>query len=141
MALRFDLGPFDELHVGKCVIKNSHERALFVVEGDMPILRGNAYLQPALANRPLEKFYCCIQKMYLEETHEELQGSYLALAASSLREDPGLYTELGSVDQLVADRQHFKALKALKKFIRAEAFTVDKTPNEGYVPRYGGWKK
>jgi flagellar protein FlbT len=70
MALRFDLGPFDELHVGKCVIKNSHERALFVVEGDMPILRGNAYLQPALANRPLEKFYCCIQKMYLEETHE-----------------------------------------------------------------------
>jgi flagellar protein FlbT len=141
MALRFDLGPFDQLHLGKCVLKNSHERALFILEGEMPILRANAFLQPALAKSSLEKLYCCIQQMYLEETHEELQGSYLALAAGSLRESPGLYAELGSVDQFVAARQHYKALKALKKLIRAEAFAVDKTPDERYVPRYGGWKK
>ena len=38
MPLRFDLGPFEELHIGRCMITNSHERSLFAVEGDMPIL-------------------------------------------------------------------------------------------------------
>ena len=141
MALRFDLGPYDQLHIGKCVLKNSHERALFIVEGEMPILRAKDFLQPALAASSLEKLYCCIQQMYLEEAHEELQGSYLALAARSLTEDPTLYAELQSVDQLIASRQYYKALKGLKKLTRAEAFTVDGSPGERYVPRYGGWKK
>ena len=141
MALRFDLGPYDQLHIGKCVLKNSHERALFIIEGEMPILRAKDFLQPALAASSLEKLYCCIQQMYLEEAHEELQGSYLALAARSLTEDPTLYAELQSVDQLIASRQYYKALKGLKKLTRAEAFTVDRSPGERYVPRYGGWKK
>jgi flagellar protein FlbT len=141
MALRFDLGPYDQLHIGKCVLKNSHERALFIVEGEMPILRAKDFLQPALAASSLEKLYCCIQQMYLEEAHEELQRSYLALAARSLTEDPTLYAELQSVDQLIASRQYYKALKGLKKLTRAEAFTVDRSPGERYVPRYGGWKK
>ena len=141
MALRFDLLPFDQLHIGKCVLKNSHERALFVVEGNMPILRAKDFLQSALAASSLEKLYCCIQQMYLEEAHEELQGSYLALAARSLTEKPTLYAELQTVDQLVTTRQHYQALKGLKKLIRSEVFKVDKTADEGYVPRYGGWKK
>jgi flagellar biosynthesis repressor protein FlbT len=141
MALRFDLGPFDQLHLGKCVLKNSHERALFIVEGEMPILRANAFLQSALAASSLEKLYCCIQQMYLEEAHEELQGSYLALAARSITEDPTLYAELQIVDQLIASRQYYKALKGLKKLIREEVFTFDRSPAERYVPRYGGWKK
>jgi len=141
MALRFDLGPFDQLHVGKCVLKNSHERALFIVEGEMPILRAKDFLSSALATSSLERLYCCIQQMYLEEAHEEFQGSYLALAARSLTEDPTLHAELETVDQLIATRQHYKALKGLKKLIRAEVFTVDRSRSEGYVPRYGGWKK
>jgi flagellar protein FlbT len=141
MALRFDLGPFDELHIGKCVLKNSHERALFIVEGDTPILRANYVLSPALAVSSLEKLYCCVQRMYLEEAHEELQGSYLALAAGSLKEDPTLYAELHAADQLIAARQYYKALKGLKKLTRQELFGVHKGASETYVPRFGGWKR
>ena len=141
MALRFDLGPFDELHIGKCVLKNSHERALFLVEGDTPILRANYVLSPALAVSSLEKLYCCVQRMYLEEAHEELQGSYLALAAGSLKEDPTLYAELHAADQLIAARQYYKALKGLKKLTRQELFGVHKGASETYVPRFGGWKR
>jgi len=141
MALRFDLGPFEELHIGKCVLKNSHERALFIVEGDTPILRANYVLSPALAVSSLEKLYCCVQRMYLEEAHEELQGSYLALAAGSLKEDPTLYAELHAADQLIADRQYYKALKGLKKLTRQELFGVHKGASETYVPRFGGWKR
>jgi len=141
MALRFDLGPFDELHIGKCVLKNSHERALFVVEGNTPILRAKDVLEPTLAVSSLEKLYCCVQRMYLEEAHEELQGSYLALAAGSLKEDPTLYAELHAADQLIADRQYYKALKGLKKLTRQELFGVHKGASETYVPRFGGWKR
>ena len=126
MALRFNLGPFDELHIGKCVIKNSHERAFFVVNGEVPILRAKDVLSPALAESSLEKLYCCVQRMYLEETHEELQGSYLALAAGSLKEDPSLYAELHAADQLISNRNHYQALKGLKRLIREEAFVVEK---------------
>ena len=141
MALRFDLGPFDELHIGKCVLKNSHDRALFMVEGNTPILRAKDVLSPALAVSSLEKLYCCVQRMYLEEAHEELQGSYLALAAGSLKEDPTLYAELHAADQFITDRQYYKALKGLKKLIRQELFGVRKGPSETYVPRFGGWKR
>jgi flagellar protein FlbT len=141
MALRFDLGPFDELHIGKCVLKNSHDRALFMVEGNTPILRAKDVLSPALAVSSLEKLYCCVQRMYLEEAHEELQGSYLALAAGSLKEDPTLYAELHAADQFIADRQYYKALKGLKKLIRQELFSVHKGASETYVPRFGGWKR
>ena len=76
MALRFDLLPFDQLHLGKCLLKNSHERAQFIIEGRMPILRAKDFLQSVLAATWLEKLYCCIQQMYLEEADEELQGSF-----------------------------------------------------------------
>jgi len=141
MALRFDLGPFDELHIGKCVLKNSHDRALFIIEGDTPILRAKDVLSPALAVSSLEKLYCCVQRMYLEDAHEELQGSYLALAAGSLKEDPTLYSELHAADQLIAARQYYKALKGLKKLTRRELFGAHKGASEIYVPRYGGWKR
>src|SRR5665647_2133236 len=137
MALRFDLGPFDELHIGKCVLKNSHERALFVVEGNTPILRAKDVLEPALAVSSLEKLYCCVQRMYLEEAHEELQGSYLALAAGSLKEDPSLSAELHAADQLISNRKYYQALKGLKRLIREEAFVVERSPSDRYVPRYG----
>ena len=141
MALRVDLGPFDQLHIGRCVLKNSHERALFVIEGDTPVLRAKDVLSPALAASSLEKLYCCVQRMYLEEAYEELQGSYLALAAGSVKEDPTLYAELHAADQLIAAGQYYKALKCLKKLIREELFVVDRSPSETYVPRFGGWKR
>ena len=140
MALRFNLGPFDELHIGKCVLKNSHERAFFVVDGEMPILRAKDVLSPALAERSLEKLYCCVQRMYLEEAHEELQGSYSALAAGSLKEDPSLSAELHAADQLISNRNHYQALKILKRLIREEAFVIERSPPHRYAPQYGGRK-
>jgi flagellar biosynthesis repressor protein FlbT len=140
MTLRFDLGPFDQLFIGKCVLKNSHERAYFTVEGHMPILQGKDVLSPERAATALEKLYCCVQKMYLDETHEEHQGSYLALAARSLTDNPSLGSELQFADQLITSRQYYKALRVLKKLIGSKAFKRDETPPENYVPRHKGWK-
>jgi flagellar biosynthesis regulator FlbT len=96
------------------------------VNGEVPILRAKDVLSPALAESWLEKLYCCVQRMYLEEAHEELQGSYLELAAGSLKEDPSLSAALHAADQLISNRNHYQALKGLKRLIREEAFIVEK---------------
>jgi flagellar biosynthesis repressor protein FlbT len=141
VPLRVGLGAFEQLFVGKCVLKNSHERASFTVEGQVPVLQGKDFLAPEKASDALENLYCCIQKMYLEEAHEECQGAYLAWAARSLTENPSFASHLELADQLVTTRQYFKALRSLKKLIGPEAFKMDRNPPENYIPRINGWKK
>jgi flagellar biosynthesis repressor protein FlbT len=133
--LRFNLGQFEKLYIGKGVLSNSHERVYLAVEGKLPILQGKDVLQPNLASNYLEKLYCCIQKFYLEEAFAEHQSSYLALMLQALKEEPSFYSELKEVDTLVHGGEHYKALKALKKLIRPSVFVVDKSEPQGYVRR------
>src|SRR5690348_6234603 len=114
MPLRFDLGPFEKLHIGTAVLTNSHERACVAIEGNLPIMRGKDVLQPELANNSLERLYCCMQKIYLEQAFAENQGSYLALMVQALKEEPSLYSRLKEVDALFVGGEQYKALKALK---------------------------
>jgi flagellar biosynthesis repressor protein FlbT len=141
MPLRFDLGPFEQLFIGKCVLTNSRARAFFTIEGQLPILQGKDVLPAELAVSPLEKLYCCVQQMYLDESHEEHQGSYLALADRSLTENPTLASELQAADQLIASRQHYKALKVLKKLMDPVAFTGDGSASADTIPRRSAVKK
>jgi flagellar biosynthesis repressor protein FlbT len=122
MPLRFDLGPFEKLYIGTAVLTNSHERACVAIEGNLPILRGKDVLQPELANNSLEKLYCCLQKIYLEQ-------------AFALKEEPSLYSRLKELDALFVGGEQYKALKALKTMIRPTAFVSDRSEPEGYVRR------
>lgn len=140
MTLRFDLGPFEELHIGKCVIKNSHQRALFVVEGESPILKGKDVIPEASLGCALEKLYHCVQKMYLEDAFEKYQGSYFKLAAQSMKDNPLVSSQLLTAEQLINDRDFYKALKGLKKLVRADAFGASKSASENYVQRDNGRK-
>jgi flagellar biosynthesis repressor protein FlbT len=147
MPLRFDLGPFEELHIGRCMITNSHERSLFAVEGNMPILRGKEFLPDTAARSPLEKLYHCIQQMYLEEAYDKYQGRYLQLAAETMRDDPQLSSDLEAADQSMRAGDFYRALKNLRKLIRADAFGSNNlAPNKvsrsaNYVARVNGWKQ
>lgn len=139
MTLRFDLGPFEELYVGKCVIKNSHERSLFVVEGKMPILKGKDALLEASLCDGMDKLYYCVQRMYLEEAYQKYQGSYLQLLTQAMRENPMLHSDIQAADQLIQSGNFYKALRGLKKLVRREAFVVDRNSPKNYS--LGGWKK
>ena len=147
MPLRFDLGPFEELHIGRCMITNSHERSLFAVEGNMPILRGKEFLPETAARGPLEKLYHCIQQMYLEEAYEKYQGRYLQFAAESMRNDPRLSSELEVADQLIRAGDYYRVLKSLRKLIPDDAFKSDNLGSNkvgrsaNYVARVNGWKQ
>ena len=49
MPLRFDLGPFEKLFIGKSVLTNNSDRTMFIVEGETPILRARDVLTPERA--------------------------------------------------------------------------------------------
>ena len=74
MPLRFDLGPFEKLFIGKSVLTNNGDRSMFIVEGDTPILRARDVLTPEQAVSPSEKLYRCVQQMYLEEDNIKYKG-------------------------------------------------------------------
>src|SRR5258707_15660433 len=132
MPLRFDLGPFEKLFIGKSVLTNNGDRTMFIVEGETPILRARDVLTAERAVNTFEKLYRCVQQMYLEEDTQKYQGSYLALAAQAISECPACAFELRMADQLLKSGQHYKALQRLRKLVRKEAFSSDKTDAAGH---------
>jgi flagellar biosynthesis repressor protein FlbT len=124
MTLRFDLGPFESLFIGRSVLTNHGDRTTFVLEGEIPILRAKDVLSPQLAATSLERLYCCVQQMYLEEDVEKYRGPYLALAVKALSENSNLHVDLQTADQMVKSGQFYRALKCLKKLIGANSSSV-----------------
>jgi flagellar biosynthesis repressor protein FlbT len=133
MPLRFDLGPFEKLFIGKSVLTNNGDRTMFIVEGVTPILRARDVLTPERAVNAVEKLYRCVQQMYLEEDTQKYRGSYLALTVRTISEFPAHLPELRIADQLVKSGQHYKALQTLRKLIGQEAFSLGKA--EASAPR------
>ena len=131
MPLRFDLGPHENLFIGKSVLTNSGSRTMFIVEGETPILRARDVLAPERAVNAPEKLYRCVQQMYLEEDAPKYQGSYLALAAQAISERPDCHEKIRVADQFVKTGQYYKALKGLKELVRQEAFSFSETGFEG----------
>lgn len=127
MPLRFDLGPFEKLFIGQSVLTNSHQRAIFVLEGDIPIMRSKDVLPLNSAQNALERLYHCVQQSYLEEALERYQGAYLVLTIQALEEAPDLDREIRTMDELIKSGEYYKALKVLRKRIRPEAFQEDRS--------------
>src|SRR5438477_12517761 len=103
MPLRFDLGPFEKLFIGRSVLINNGTRTMFVVEGETPILRARDVLMPDRSVNVAERLYCCVQQMYLEENAQKYQRSYLALLAQAISECPDGQTNRRIGDQLVKE--------------------------------------
>jgi flagellar protein FlbT len=124
MPLRFDLGPREKLFIGKSVLTNDGDRTSFVLEGEIPVLRARDVLSPQSAVTSLEKLYCCVQQMYLEEDLKKHGGSYLALTVQARSENPTLHADLQTADALIKSGQIYKAIKTLKKLIPAKSPSV-----------------
>ena len=135
MPLHLDLGPFEQIFIGKSVLTNGGERTLLTLEGETPILRARDVLASVRVVNSVEKLYRCIQQMYLEEDTQKYQGSYLALAAQTISEFPARYAEIEAADQLIKGGNLYKALKILKKLISHEAFSFRNSESEVQLPQ------
>ncbi len=63
MALRFDLRPFEKLLIGGAVLTNADSKATFIIDGDVPVLRGKDEIN-AGSPRRLRRSYICVFKTF-----------------------------------------------------------------------------
>jgi flagellar biosynthesis repressor protein FlbT len=124
MPLRFDLGPFEQLYIGKSVLTNEGDRTTFIVHGLTPILRARDVLAPERAVKAMEKLYRCVQQMYLEEDDQKYRASYTTLMVRAVSDCPTSGTDVMTADQMIKSGHHYRALRVLKKLIRQEAFPL-----------------
>jgi flagellar protein FlbT len=131
MPLRFDLGPFEKLFIGKSILTNGSGRIDFVVEGETPILRGRDVLSAEQAISNVQKLYRCVQQIYLEENLAKYRDSFLSLSARATSDCPAHHAEIKAADRLIKNGQPYKALKELKKIAFQSGRKV-----EAPIPRF-----
>jgi flagellar protein FlbT len=135
MTLRIELKPFEKVFIGDAVLTNSDQRTMFIIDGRTPVLRAKDAIAPETAKTPAEKLYVCIQNMFLLRDHKSQQGTYLALAAETIAQNPHAYPLLSEVDRFVTSAEYYKSLKTLRKLIAPEAFSTETVSTPGYRPR------
>lgn len=117
MPLRFDLGIGERLYVGRGVITNGRTRSMFILEGDIPVLKEKDVISAVDAATPLKRLYVHVQESYLHEK-PAATAAYAALAAQAAAESPDIYRELADIDALIIASDLYRALKMLRGLIR-----------------------
>ena len=116
MPLRFDLAIGEKLYVGRGVITNGKARSMFVLEGNMPVLKEKDVITLEAARTTLDQLYRHLQQAYL---YEQPATEFATFAVQAAAEAPEIYTSLTEVDALVAAGDLYRALKNLRRIIRA----------------------
>ena len=117
MPLRFDLGVGERLYVGRGVITNGRTRSMFILEGDIPVLKEKDVISAEDAATPLKRLYVHVQESYL---HEQPAGTaaYTALAAQAAAESPDIFRDITDIGVLITAGDLYRALKMLRLLIR-----------------------
>ena len=120
MPLRVELKPFERIIIGETVIINSGSRTSFLIDGEAPILREKDTVTAETANTPARRLYFCVQMMYLKNDIPKYRSSYLG-CVQDLREGlPGSRDAIDVVNDHVSGGALYKALKEIRKLIKAE---------------------
>ncbi|EGP06532.1 flagellar biosynthesis repressor FlbT [Afipia clevelandensis] len=120
MPLRVELKPLERIVIGKSVITNSETRAVFLIDGDTPILREKDILTAETANTPAKRIYLCVQQMYLEDDIPKYQDLYLGFVKDLLEAVPSSRGHIEAASNLILSGYLYKALREIRKLISRE---------------------
>lgn len=121
MSLKITLKPYEKFILSSAVITNGDAKSTFVVENDVPILRGKDIMTLASADTPCKKIYFAIQLMYVDgknllEHHE----TFWELVKDVAEAAPSRKQILQEISELVLNERYYQALKLTKKLIEYE---------------------
>ena len=120
MPLRVELKPFERIIIGNSVITNSETRAVFLIDGETPILREKDILTAETANTPVKRIYLCVQQMYLEDDIPKYQDLYLGFVKELLEAVPSFRDTIETASKLILSGHLYKALREIRKLISRE---------------------
>lgn len=121
MALRIELKPRERFILGGAVIQNGDARSEWILENNVPILRGKNILSLEDADTPCKRVYFLIQLMYVEggnlEGHQE---TYWALVRDIVKAAPSLLDLIDDISEQIVVGRYYEALKLTRKLINEE---------------------
>jgi flagellar biosynthesis repressor protein FlbT len=120
VPLRVELKPFERIVIGNSVITNSETRAIFLIDGETPILREKDILTAETANTPVKRIYLCVQQMYLEADIPKYQDLYLGFVKDLLEAVPSFREPIETASKLILSGDLYKALREIRKLISRE---------------------
>lgn len=126
MPLKIILKPHEKFIIGRAVIANGDAKSAFVVENDVPILRGKDILSLAGADTPCKMIYFAIQLMYVDEPNlPEHHKTYWGLVKEVTEAAPSVKPMLKEISEHILNARYYPALKLTQKLIDYEREIID----------------
>jgi flagellar protein FlbT len=121
MALRIELKPRERFILGGAVIRNGDTRSEWILENNVPILRGKNILSLEEADTPCKRIYFLIQLMYVEGGNlAEHQDTYWALIRDIVGAAPSMIDLIDTINEHIVGGRYYEALKLTRKLINQE---------------------
>ena len=130
MSLKITLKPHEKFILGTAVIANGDAKSTFVVENDVPILRGKNIMTLASADTPCKKIYFAIQLMYVDNKNlPEHHKTYWELVKDVAMAAPSTKPLLQEISNEILNDRYYQALKLTKKLVDYEQEVVNRVRN------------
>ena len=127
MPLKIILKPHEKFIIGKAVITNGNDKSEFIVENDIPVLRGKDILTLAAADTHCKRIYFAIQLMYVDEKNlPEHHKTYWELVKDVAEAAPSRKPLLQEISENILHARYYQALKLTKKLIDYEREVTDR---------------
>jgi flagellar biosynthesis repressor protein FlbT len=130
MSLKITLKPYEKFIIGGAVIANGDSKSVFVVENDIPILRGKDIMSLAEANTPCKKIYFAVQLMYVDgKNMSEHHKTFWELVKDVAAAAPSRKPLLKEISENILDDKYYQALKLTKTLIEYEQEVTSRVRN------------
>jgi len=137
MALRIELKPRERFILGGAVIQNGDTRSEWILENNVPILRGKNIMSLEEADTPCKRVYFLIQLMYVEGGNlEGHQDTYWELVRDIVRAAPSLLGPIDAINEHLVGGRYYEALKLTRKLIDEEERLIQYADTASGLPEH-----
>jgi flagellar protein FlbT len=120
MALKVELKPGERILIGECVLTNGSQRARFVINGKVPVLREKDIITADQADTPAKRIYLAVLLMYTARDPRQHHDTYFALVRDIIQAAPSTRTQIEIINNQILTGEMYKALKQAKQLITYE---------------------
>jgi flagellar protein FlbT len=120
MALKVELKPGERILIGECVLTNGSQRARFVINGQVPVLREKDIITAEQANTPAKRIYLAVLLMYTARDPREHHDTYFALVRDLVQAAPSTLQHIEIINNQILTGEMYKALKQAKLLVTYE---------------------
>lgn len=121
MPLKIELKPFERLLIGNAAIRNGSRRSSFVIETVTKFLRESDVITESEADTACKRLYLTLTVIYLSDDPSEAENLFVVQASELMAAVPSTAPYLRDINDHVAAREFYRALKRGKDLIQYEA--------------------